>query len=243
MKDNFSKQAGLYAKFRPTYPSELFDFIVGKTPNTVSAWDCGTGNGQVAAALAPHFEKVFATDISEKQLQEATPKPNIFYSRQAAEQTDFPDHTFDLVTVAQAIHWFHFDRFYSEVRRTLVTGGLLAVIGYGMFRSLPEVDELVADFYRNTVGPFWDPERRYIDDRYLGLPFPFQELDCPQFDIRVQWTLPQLTGYLSTWSAVQHFIDHHGTHPVEPLARKLEAVWPSELVEVSFPILLRLGKV
>ena len=71
MKDNFSKQADVYAKYRPTYPRDLFDFILSYVANKQAAWDCGTGNGQTAKELAVHFEKVVATDISQKQIDNA----------------------------------------------------------------------------------------------------------------------------------------------------------------------------
>src|ERR1700674_1499230 len=109
MKDNFSQYAELYAKYRPSYPQELYDFILTQVNHKQAAWDCGTGNGQTAIVLSGYFEKVFATDISQRQLENAYPAANIFYSVQPAERTDFPDKTFDLITVSQALHWFQFD--------------------------------------------------------------------------------------------------------------------------------------
>ena len=86
MKDNFSKQADIYARYRPHYPVELFDFILAHVNNRQTAWDCGTGNGQSAKVLAGYFENVLATDISQKQIEHAEPAGNISYSVQPAEQ-------------------------------------------------------------------------------------------------------------------------------------------------------------
>jgi ubiquinone/menaquinone biosynthesis C-methylase UbiE len=133
MKDNFSQQAADYAQFRPLYPSSCYDFLLKHVENRSCAWDCGTGNGQVANIFADSFDHVFATDISEKQLHHAVKRPNIAYSLCPAESTDFPDQFFDLIVVAQAIHWFNFDQFYAEVRRTLKPDGLFVVMGYGVF--------------------------------------------------------------------------------------------------------------
>ncbi|MBV9987935.1 MAG: class I SAM-dependent methyltransferase, partial [Chitinophagaceae bacterium] len=176
MKDNFSSQSQNYAQFRPHYPAELFSYLLGLVKERESAWDCGTGNGQVAGVLADHFGLVQATDISQQQLDQAISKPNIHYSVQSAEKTGFADAAFDLITVAQAIHWFRFHEFYSEVKRTLKPGGLLAVIGYGLLRTDAALQQLLDDFYRNTVGVYWDAERRYIDEAYTTIPFPFKEI-------------------------------------------------------------------
>jgi len=106
MKDRFSKQATAYAAFRPTYPNELYRFILSQVKEKNAAWDCATGNGQVARDLSPHFEEVQATDSSANQIENAFALPNIHYSVSTAEKTFFPESTFDLVTVGQAIHWF-----------------------------------------------------------------------------------------------------------------------------------------
>lgn len=103
-KDIFSKQANSYAKYRPLYPEELFDHILQFVTERNCVWDCATGNGQAAIALAPHFKQVIATDISEKQLSLAKRYENIQYQFAAAEHTNFPDNSFDLITVAQAYH-------------------------------------------------------------------------------------------------------------------------------------------
>lgn len=242
MKDNFSTQAEIYAKFRPGYPRELFTFIASLVKDKHAVWDCATGNGQAATELAKHFELVYATDISDKQLENAVQKPNITYIKAPAEKTSFEDHQFDLITVAQAIHWFDFDAFYREVRRTLKPGGVLAVIGYGLLEGDEDVKNSIDYFYRDVTGPYWDKERRYLDERYQTIPFPFNEITTPKFISKYNWTLEQLTGYLNTWSAVQHYIKQHGHNPVEQFELKLKQHWKSgEIRLIEFPILLRIG--
>ena len=162
MKDNFSRQSDLYSKFRPVYPQELYDFIISHLNERQIAWDCGTGNGQAAQGLSKYFEKVFATDISQKQIDNSYKTDNIFYSVQPAEKTNFPDNSFDLITVSQALHWFQIDEFYSEVRRVARPDAWIAVWMYGLFNISPEIDELVCvQFYKNTLGIYWDYERKY----------------------------------------------------------------------------------
>lgn len=245
MKDNFSVQASLYARFRPTYPPELIDYLAALAPGRISAWDCGTGNGQIAVLLAGHFDQIYATDISEKQLNEAPSHPRIRYALEPAERCSAPDHSFDLIVVAQAIHWFDFDRFYAQVRRVLKPGGVLAVIGYSLFRTdAPAVDDIIHQrFYTEITGPYWDPERRYLDEEYRSIPFPFQEVQMPEFFMRYRWTLSDVTGYLNTWSAVQHYIREHGENPVKLIEQELRHAWGGVVErEITTALLLRVGR-
>jgi ubiquinone/menaquinone biosynthesis C-methylase UbiE len=244
MKDNFSTRADRYAQFRPTYPRALFDLLFSLSPGKGSAWDCGTGNGQVARQLARVFHTVQATDISRQQLDNAVVLPHIHYSVQSAEATDFPDHSFDLITVAQAIHWFDFAAFYAEAHRTLKPGGILAVIGYNLPRFNSAVDAVVDRFYRDVIGPYWDKERRYIDENYRTIPFPYADLPSPAFTIDVQWSFDHLMGYIETWSAVKHFQKQKGENPVALVEPRLKAAWgEAERLSGHFPILLRLARV
>ncbi len=242
MKDNFSTQAGQYAKFRPAYPQDMIDFIVAQVTNKDSALDVATGNGQVAVQLAAYFKQVEATDISKKQLENAVKAVNITYSEQPAEKTNFNKAQFDLITVAQAIHWFDFDAFYTEVRRILKPQGVFAVMGYGLFYSNAETDKVMKHFYEEITGPYWDPERRYLDENYTTIPFPFKEVDTPQFTNEFTWSFEQLTGYLETWSAVQHYIKEHSSNPLDLVREDLRRSWENSDKKVYFPLLLRIGK-
>lgn len=241
-KDNFSAQAAGYANFRPHYPAEMIQYIVSFITNKDTALDLATGNGQVAAALAPHFNKVYATDISAKQLENAKTAPNIYYSVGRAEATGFADDSFDLVTVAQAVHWFDFDVFYTEVKRILKPGGVLAILGYGLFSSNPDADKLIRHFYSDIVGPYWDPERRYLDENYETIPFPLKEIEAKTFANSFIWTFDQLVGYLNTWSAVQHYINKNGKNPVDLIKDDLYTVWEAGDKRVYSPLLLRMGR-
>lgn len=243
-KNNFTTGGDAYAQFRPGYPQELFAFLSGLVQADTNAWDCGTGNGQATAKLSAFFNNVYATDSSAAQLAHAVQQPNIHYSQQAAEATNFPDHFFDLIVVAQAIHWFDFEKFYAEVARTAKRNAVLAVIGYGKLLISPEVDAVVDHLYRNIVGPYWDKERRYIDEDYRTIPFPFEEIGAPAFDNNYEWTLEQLLGYLRTWSAVRHYQDKEDKDPVAHIIPELSRHWGRvEKQTVSFPLLLRVGRI
>ena len=243
MKDNFSKQAELYAAYRPRYPKELFDFILSHVKNWDNAWDCATGNGQTAIELAPFFKNVYATDISQKQLDNAVSNDNIHYSLQKAEQTNFDDDTFDLVTVSQALHWFAFNDFYKEVKRVVKPGGWLAVWSYSRLPISPSIDAIIERYHFDTLGEYWDKERKYVDDNYRDIPFPFNEIAVPPFAITYEWTIRQLEGYLNTWSALQKFIAKNNYNPVDALIEEIRPHWSPEKMKVVFPIHLRMAQV
>lgn len=242
MKDNFSIQSDDYAKFRPVYPQKLIDFLVSLTDHK-SCWDCGTGNGQLAIALAKYFDRVEATDISEKQLNNATPAPNVIFSKQSAEETNFPDRHFDLITVAQAAHWFDHERFNDEVKRLLKPEGALVLFGYGLVSVDDKVDPIIQSFYWDVTKPYWDSERNHIEARYETIPFPYREIPIHEnFDIKREMTMEELTGYIGTWSAVQHFIKANGYHPVDKLRTDLGKLWKEGKREITFPVFIRAGR-
>ncbi len=243
MKDNFSKQASIYAKYRPAYPPELFKFILDHTKERKAAWDCATGNGQTAKELAKIFDKVYATDISQKQLDNAEQASNIIYSLQPAEQTNFEDNSFDLITVSQALHWFRFDKFYAEVKRVAKPGSRIAVWMYALLTITPEIDELIHEYHFKTLDKYWDKERQYVDDNYKGIPFPFEEVNCPPFQIQYEWTIEELEGYLNTWSALQKFISANDYNPVHELMQKIKPFWTNQKMNILFPLHLRMGRI
>ena len=244
MKDNFSKQSDKYAQYRPTYPNDLFDFINQKVKEKQCAWDCGTGNGQIAGELAQTFATVYATDISQQQIEHAVKKDSIYYSVQPAEKTTFENDTFDLIVVAQAIHWFDFEAFYQEVYRTAKNEALLCVVGYGRIEICQEIDAIITHLYQNIIGKYWDNERKYIDENYQTIPFPFEEIETPDLVMTQEWSLDHLIGYLNTWSAVKHFIKENQDNPINQIQLQLKEIWGNEQIRtVQFPLLIRAAQI
>ncbi|MEJ0090899.1 MAG: class I SAM-dependent methyltransferase [Limisphaerales bacterium] len=243
--DHFSAVANRYADFRPHYPAALFDHLATLVPANSVVWDCACGNGQATLDLATRFKKVIATDASKEQIASAPPHPNIKYYVMPAEQSGLPDNSIALVTVAQALHWFDFDRFYAEVKRVLIPDGVLAVWAYGINTvEGDEVNQLVQDFYANTVGPYWPPERKLVEEGYRTIPFPFVEMPSPVFRMETYWTLDQLLGYFSTWSATNRYIKATGRNPLELLAASLKPVWDDVNLprRVTWPLSVRIGR-
>ncbi len=243
-KDLFSRQAETYAAYRPTYPAALYDFLLGEVENKDKAWDCATGNGQVAGVLANHFNQVSATDISGKQIENAVRKDNIAYAVTRAEQTPFADDTFDLITIGTALHWFDFEAFYREAGRVAKNGALIAAWAYAPFKANPAVDAILDHYYRNIVGSYWDAERKHVDEEYKTIPFPFQEITAPALEITPTWTGEQFKGFLRSWSSTQHYINKNGTDPVLLIEEALDKAWPEgEALTIHFPLFIRTGRI
>lgn len=241
-KDHFSRQAEAYERYRPGYPQELFGFLATVAPSRDKALDVATGNGQAAVELAEWFASVRATEPSKSQLARARPHPRVEYACEPAERIGSPDACFDLVTAAQAAHWFDSARFYAEVRRVLRPGGVLAVWTYEKFRAGGDVDVIVDDFYRDVVGPYWPRERSHVEEAYRRLPFPFQEITAPQFGLVTSWSAETALRYLGTWSAVQRYRDLRGEDPLPLVAHALHDAWGAGERELFWPIHLRTGR-
>ena len=243
--DHFSGVASGYAEFRPLYPEPLFDWLAGLSPRRDLAWDCATGSGQAAVALASRFERVIATDASSGQVAAAAPHPGVEYRVAPAESSGLAPASVDLVTVAQALHWFDRPAFYAEARRVLRPDGVVAAWTYGH----PSIDERRADaalqrFYSETVGPYWPKERALVDAGYRTIDFPFAEVEPPEFEMVTRWTLAMLLGYVATWSAVTRFRAAQGRDPVEELAAALEPGWgdPLSARRIAWPLSMRVGR-
>lgn len=240
----FSSVACEYSRFRPGYPPELFEWLAGVAANRDAVWDCGCGNGQASTALAEHFAQVYATDVAPEQIAAAKAHPRVQYRVAPAEHSGLPGVSVDLVTVAQALHWFDVEAFYAEARRVARPGALIAVWTYPRPGFIDEpLDRIFLDFYENVVGPYWPPGRRHVEANYTTLPFPFEELPHPEFGLELVWNLAQVIGYVSSWSATARYRKAVGADPVPLLHAALEPRWPaSGTTAVRMPIVLRAGR-
>jgi SAM-dependent methyltransferase len=242
--DHFSDVAAQYARFRPRYPREMFAWLASRCPSRDSAWDCATGSGQAAVALADHFDRVIATDASADQIAHARPHRRVEYRVAVAEHSGLASRTQALVTVAQAMHWLDPVGFFDEVRRVLLARGLIAVWAYERLQiGLPPVQQAFDEFHDEIVGPYWPPERALVVQGYRSVHLPFEELEVPPFAIRQSMTPEMLAGYAGTWSATRRYREQRGADPVPPLRARLDRVWPGgEPQEVTWPLTLRVGR-
>ena len=244
-KDLFSKQADLYARYRPTYPKELYEYILSFVKEKNIAWDCATGNGQAAIVLADHFKKVIATDISASQIDKATRKENIEYRVCPAESTRLKEHIFDLVTVAQAYHWIKWKEFKKEVTRVCKPGAIIAIWTY--YRNITgdkKVDDTVYNFYETVTKPYWDYERKFVEEKYSTVEFDYDPLPVKDFETILEWKREDMLGYIGSWSAIQKFIKTNGYSPLPMIEEEINKRWPEgEVKKVKFPIYMKLGRV
>jgi len=258
-KDHFSEVADEYAAYRPRYSAELVEFLAGcvrSAPPTSGvatsatsrhdvAWDCACGSGQLSVPLAERFGRVIATDASGEQLAKATMHPRVEYRQATVDASGLPGASVDLVTVAQAAHWFDLPSFYAEARRVAKPGGVVALICYGIHTIDDAPDPIVRRFYGETLGAFWSPERKHIEDGYRLLPFPFAEFAAPPMVLRASWTLREMLGYVETWSAVWAMVKARGRQPLEAFVAELSHAWGSPEVarEICWPLAMRIGRV
>ncbi len=244
IEDCFSKQAETYARHRPEYPETLFHYLAELCPAHDLAWDCGTGSGQAAVGLVRYFTQVIASDLSPNQVSQARSHERILYQVSSAEKADLETQSADLITVAQALHWFKLSRFYTEVRRVLKPGGVLAAWCYHLTIISPEIDEIIKNYYQVVVGPYWSERIHFVDDRYQTIPFPFEELPPPEVEMNTYWDLNELFGFLDSWSSTQKFMEVRGYHPLNEIKKDLHLAWGNSQQKrlIHFPLYFKIGR-
>lgn len=241
--DHFSTQSAEYSKFRPSYPTELFDWLASICSERDLAWDCACGNGQATLGLSSHFRAIVATDLSQSQLDHAPASSKIEWRLAHAEDSGLESSSVDLITVAQALHWFDLAKFWKEVNRVLKPGGVIAVWSYGVFElEDPSINAICDRFYYETVGDFWPPERKIVESGYGSLPFPFLEISAPAFQLQLNWSLDQLLGYIASWSATTRYRQAKGTDPIPELQKTLNRYFMTPTMRVSWPLSIRVGR-
>jgi SAM-dependent methyltransferase len=222
-KDHFSGHAAVYRHARPDYPPALYDFLLAQVPASTCAWDAGCGNGQASIALADRFDQVIASDPSAEQIANAERRPNIDYRVEPAEHSTLAPASVDLVTVAQALHWFDLGSFHKEVRRVLKPGGVVAFWSYADCRVDTQVDAQKDRLYLDLTGPYWPPERALVESGYASLPFPFERIATPSIELCMHWDVEHFLAYLRSWSATQRYVralEHDPVALVEPALRE-----------------------
>jgi len=245
--DHFSSTSREYSFSRPIYPDVLYKFLNDITPNKDMAWDCATGNGQAAIGLCKYFKNVVASDASKGQLEYQFNRNNITYEMFPAEKANIKDNSVDLITVAQAAHWFDLNNFYKEVTRISNSNGVLAIWAYGMHKIDNDIDKISEKLNvdGDILGKYWPRETNYVKEDYKTIPFPFKEVTAPKFEMTVNWNLDELVSYMQTWSAVKRFSTERKFNPLSLVMEELESLWGKHDKQkvVKWDINLRVGKI
>jgi SAM-dependent methyltransferase len=244
-KDHFSQAAARYAQHRPSYPAALVDFLARAAPHRGLAWEAGCGSGQLSVLLGERFARVIATDASREQLTHATLHPNVEYALARAEASGVAAGVADLAVAAQAAHWFDLPAYYAEVRRTGRAGAVVALVTYDLVRIDPDIDCVIDRFYSQTLGSYWPPERRHVEEGYRSLPFPFEPIEAPPLEMRARWALADLVGYVGTWSAVRALVRAQGQAALVAFHQELGRAWGREstIRAMRWRLALRVGRV
>ena len=240
-KDHFSTDSKSYRRCRPGYPLTLFRYLASVTRAHACAWDCATGTGQAAVSLANHYSQVTATDLSREQITRARWHAGVTYKVAPAEASTLPDNSVDLITVAQALHWFDIPDFSREVVRVLKPGGALAVWTYDLLHVSPDIDKVIDELYSDILAGYWPDERKMVESGYQGVDFPLKQIQPPLILMKESWDLRRLTCYLSTWSAVKQFQKLQGVDPLLLSQGRLEAAWgnPDKVRLIAWPLTLK----
>ncbi len=236
--DHFSAFAATYASYRPTYPEALYSWLAELTPGHDHTWDCATGTGQAAVGLAKYFRRITATDVGVGMIEHAAPHPRVTYTIASAEHPPAALADLDLITVAQALHWFDRDSFFTHCRRLLKPGGVLAYWGYLLPDISREVNMVVALYHDITVGPYWPPDRGPLLNGYAEITPPgLTRVHAPRFEMTATWTVDHLIGQLDSWSATHRARHATGTDPLAPLIPELRAAWGTTATrQVTWPL-------
>jgi ubiquinone/menaquinone biosynthesis C-methylase UbiE len=244
-KDYFSKQAQDYAKYRPNYPVELFQYLSSLTNEHEIAWDCATGNGQAAIQLAKFYTKVIATDLSAKQIEHATQNDKVTFYQADCEHSGLADHSIDIITAAQAAHWFNMSLFEEECRRVIKPNGIVAFWMYNLFRINPEIDAIIDDYYWNILKGYWPEGRENIDQEYKNVNLNLERLNVPLFEMEKEWDFDQVIGYLSSWSSLQNYVKINNSNPIDIIKQSLAKAWGEldDTKEVSWPMKLKVYRI
>ncbi|XP_072967771.1 uncharacterized protein [Typha angustifolia] len=251
----FVNQAAVYADARPTYPKEWFAKLASLTDHHDLAWDVGTGNGQSAIGVAEHYGKVVATDVSEAQLRLAIPNPKVQYVHTPLSMPDEQlisamggENSVDLITVAQAVHWFDLPTFYSLANRLLrKPGGVIAVWSYNY--KISPIEHSMTRFFETTL-PYWDPRTQHAFDGYRALPFPFEDVglgtegDPATLEMEQELSFDRLLGVLRSWSAVATAKERGVDLLSERVVKELEEEWGGKEVvrTVTYKTFMLAGK-
>lgn len=157
----------------------------------------------------------------------------------AAEDSGQANDSIDLITVAQALHWFDVERFFAEVCRVLRPGGVLAIWSYERTSLPAECADIIERVYQET-DEYWPPERKFVENHYRDFTLPLPEMPARPFEMQLDWTVEQMLAYIRTWSGSQRYMKATGRDPVALYEDELVAAWGKGTRDVRWPLTLKI---
>ena len=190
-KTVFSTKAEKYAKFRWDYAASAIETMINITQMSINSTvaDIGAGTGLLTKHFVAKAQKIYAIEpnfeLRQILARELGSHSSISVMDTSAEDTMLPDNSVDMITVAQAIHWFDPEPTKQEMVRILKDNGWLVLIrNFGAnneqnkaVRSLM-TEEYGANFSVVTERPKEVPPRFYFgndDFQTFVFPFAFQQ--------------------------------------------------------------------
>jgi SAM-dependent methyltransferase len=241
MSSNPFEQGGeRYASGRPVYPSKLAFTLAGLVSNHALAVDVGCGTGQLSVLLAEYFDAVRAFDPSDSQLAHARAHPKVSYAKAPAEALPVASGSANLITAAQAAHWFDRPRFYAEVRRIAAPGAVLALITYNNAEADTEAMKPIGQLYQ-ALDPWWRAEREDVETAYARFDFPFDEIEAQGGAIVHDWTFDEMAAYLESWSALRAARADGQDEMADKYLDQARELWGEDKIRVRWPITIRAG--
>lgn len=243
LTQQFDAAAAQYLQFRPTYPAALFQWLADITPQHRLAIDCGTGNGQAAVAIAPYFDQTIAIDRHNNPLKHALPHPSVEYRHLPAEHMDFADQSVDLIVAASAAHWFDLAAFYPQCQRVLSSDGRIVLWSYSWPNAQDRAIRAILSEAKQALDPHWSAPSLWHLNAYRDLPFPFETVPTPHFQLTLDWDIDQLIQFLFTWAAIREHVQQRDAHFLDRLRGQLERIWPAtQPRHFIFPIHMKAGR-
>ncbi|KAK4319005.1 hypothetical protein Pmani_010090 [Petrolisthes manimaculis] len=232
----------MYSKFRPRPPTSLTPRIVSYLKEKydgplTAATDVGCGSGQTTHILTSHFKHVTGLDISQAQINQANTlndNPHVSFKVSGAESLPFAATSLQLVTAGQACHWFDMKKFYDEVDRILVPGGVLALYGY-LFpepintRADNKLKEILKQVYKEELSGYIQKgsEDVYLNnyklDKYNMIYYKHSQIRDESHYTDRTVTVADLTGYIGTWSGLQNFRQDKGEEAAQKVLDHFES--------------------
>ena len=240
----FSDKAKLYESSRPVYPQEIYAYLASLCSATGLAWDSACGNGQAAIGLVKEFERVYATDISNEQIENTKLHPQISYEVSPSEKVKLENESCDLVCVAQALHWFNYELFWPEVQRALKPGGIFSVFGYNWPSVNIEIDATVERMVYKTIESFWAPQNKLLWNHYRDLGIPFEKIDSPAFTMSMNLDLDEYFNFLHTFSATRRCMEAMGDEFFQQAYAAVSVLWglPEQRKTISLEFVFYAGR-